>query len=98
MKNSPEMSFCFNLKISPSCQTLSKALDMSKETLLTSDPLSKDVKISWVIDNSWLMQESPGWKPDWFLQMTLLAEKLINISLKITLSNILLQIESKETG
>ena len=52
---------------------------MSKKTLLTPNPLSKDVKISWVIDNSWLMQESPGWKP-------------------ISLSNILPQIGSKETG
>ena len=69
------MSFCFNLKRSPSYQTLSKALDMSKKTLLTSNPLSKDVKISWVIDNSWLMQESLGWKPDWFFEMSLLAEK-----------------------
>ena len=69
------MPFCFNLKISPSYQTLSKALDMSKKTLLTSNPLSKDVKISRVSDNSRLMQESQGWKPDWFLEMRLLAEK-----------------------
>ena len=48
---------------------------MSKKTPLTSNPLSKDVKIQWVIDNSWLIQESPGWKPDWFLEMSLLAEK-----------------------
>ena len=34
---------------------------MPKKTLLTSNPLSKDAKISWVIDNSWLIQESPGW-------------------------------------
>ena len=48
---------------------------MSKKTLGTSNPLLKDVKISWVIDSSWLMQESPGWKPDCFLEMSLLAEK-----------------------
>ena len=60
------MPFCFDLEISPSCQTLSKALDMSKKTLLTSNPLSKDVKILWAIDNSWLIQESRGWKPGWF--------------------------------
>ena len=48
---------------------------MSKKTLLTSNRLSKGVKISWLIDNSWLMQESPGWKPDWFLEISLLAEK-----------------------
>ena len=44
------------------------------------------------------MQESPGWKPDWFLEMSLLVEKQINISLKISLSNVLPQIGSKETG
>ena len=38
------MMFCFNLEISPSRETLSKALDMSKKTLLTSNPLSKNVK------------------------------------------------------
>ena len=43
--------------------------------LLPSNPLSKDLKISWVNDNSWLMQESPVWKPDWFLEVRLLAEK-----------------------
>ena len=63
------------MKISPSCQTLSKAFDMSKKTLLTSNSLSKDIKISWVIDNSWVIQGPPGWKPDWFLEMKLLAEK-----------------------
>ena len=69
------MPFCFNLKISRSYQTLSNALDKSKKTLLTSNPLSKEGKILWVINNSWLMQESPGWKPNWFLEMSLLAEK-----------------------
>ena len=69
------MPFGFNLKIRPSCQTLSKALDMSKKTFVTSNPLSEDVKISWVIFNSWLIQELPGWKPDWFLELSLLEEK-----------------------
>ena len=69
------MSFCFNLEISPSCQTLSKALDMSKKTLLTFNPISKHVKILWVIDNSRLIQESLSWKPDWFLEMSLLTDK-----------------------
>ena len=40
------MSFRFNLKIIPSCQNLSKTLDMFKKTLPTSNALSKDVKIS----------------------------------------------------
>ena len=52
------MPICFNLRISHLCQTLSKALNMSKKTLLTSSPISNDVKILWVIDNSWLIQES----------------------------------------
>ena len=43
-RSSPEMLFCFNLKISPSCQTLSKVFDMSNRTVLTSNPLSKEVK------------------------------------------------------
>ena len=55
---SPEMPFCFSLKITPSCQTLSKALDMSKKTLLTSSSSSKDLLISWVID--WLMLIDTG--------------------------------------
>ena len=46
---------------------------MSKKTLLISNPLSKDVKILWVIDSSWLTQESPAWKTDWFLEMSLIA-------------------------
>ena len=36
---SPEMPFCSSLKITPSSQTLSKALDISKNTRLTSIPL-----------------------------------------------------------
>ena len=39
-------------------------LVMSKTTLLTYTPLSKDAEISWVIDNSWLILESRRWKPD----------------------------------
>ena len=38
------MSFYLNLKVSPLWKTSSKAVDMSKKTLLTSNPLSKDVK------------------------------------------------------
>ena len=53
----PKIPFCFNFKISPSYRTLSKALDMCNERLLTCNLLSKVVKISWVIDNSCLMQE-----------------------------------------
>ena len=91
------MLFSFNVEISPSCQTLSKALGRSEKTLLTSNPLSKDVKTLCVIDNIWLIQESLGSKPDWFLEMSLLAEKMLSSLLKISLSDYLLQIGSKET-
>ena len=37
-KRLPDMPFCFNLKIIPSCHTLSKALNMSRNTLRTSKP------------------------------------------------------------
>ena len=60
------MPFYFNLKISLSCQTFSNVLDMSKKTRLTFNPLSKDVKILSIIDNSWLIQGSPGWNQTGF--------------------------------
>ena len=41
-KSLREMPFCFNLKTSPLCQ----ALDVSKKITRTSNPLSKDVKVS----------------------------------------------------
>ena len=59
----------FQFEINPIVPDISKILDMSKKTLLTSKSLSKDIKMLWVIKNSWLIQESPGWKPDWFLEM-----------------------------
>ena len=46
-------------------QTLSKALDMSRKTLLTLKTFSKDWYMSWVTDNNWLIDESPGFKPGW---------------------------------
>ena len=58
-------------KITPNTDTfyavilLSKTLDMSRNTLRTSKPWSSDWYVSWVIDKSWLMQESPGLKLDW---------------------------------
>ena len=35
--------FCFNLEINPQCHTLSKAFDISRETLLALKPISKDM-------------------------------------------------------
>ena len=48
---------------------------MYKKTLLISNDYQKDVKISWVIDNSWLIQKSPGWKLAYFVETSLLVEK-----------------------
>ena len=41
-----DIPFCFNLKMRPSCQTLSNAFDISRKTPLTSNPLSNDLYIS----------------------------------------------------
>ena len=50
--NLPDIPFCFNLKMRPSCKTLSCAFDMSRNTPQTSYPSSKDAYIPWVIDKS----------------------------------------------
>ena len=67
--------FCrfLNLYISPSRHTLSKALNMSRNTPLTSKPLSKEAEISWVIDRGRFMQESPGLNSDCFGEIRLLS-------------------------
>ena len=52
----------------PSCQTLT-AFDMSKNTPRTSYPSSNDAYIPWVVDKTWLIRESPGLKPDWFVEI-----------------------------
>ena len=66
-KSSPPMPYGSSLKRSPSYRTLSNALDISRNTPLTSivGLQSKEEFISWTIDNNWKMQESPGMKPDW---------------------------------
>ena len=92
------MPFCLSLKQRPSCQTLSKALDMSKKTALVSSTFSNVSKISVVIDRSWLMVESPGRNPDWFLVKRLFLEKKEYMQSKMTFSNILLQMGSREIG
>ena len=62
----PSTPCVFNLKISPLYQTLSKALEISRKIPLKSsgEVQSNDVWISWVIDSSYEIQESPGMKPD----------------------------------
>ena len=65
------MPFCFSLKIT--CQTFSNAFEILRKTPLTSNPSPKDLHISWVIDKSLLIQESPGLKPDWFEEIKLFS-------------------------
>ena len=54
----------FYLKIIFSCRTLLNAFDISRKTILTSNPSSNDLYNSCVIDKSWLIQESASLKPD----------------------------------
>ena len=76
------MSLRLNLRISPSCETLSKTLDISKNTPLTSRSLSKDWDISWVIERSL--------KPDWLDDNKSFSLKNLQNSLNKSLSKILL--------
>ena len=94
----PDMPFWISLKIMPSCYTLSNTSEISRKTLLTLRPLSKEPYILWVIDNSWLMQESPILNPDWLEEMSLFSLRNWNISLNIDLSSIFPQICSSDTG
>ena len=48
--------------------------------------------------SNWLKDESPGLKQDWFVVINSLSRKKLNILLKISLSKILQQIESKGIG
>ena len=93
-----QICHCFSLKIIPSCHTLSKALHMSRYTLRTSKLSSKDWYLSWVIDQSWLMQESPGLKPDWLWDIRSFSIKNPNNPLNIHHSRILLHTGSKDIG
>ena len=94
----PDLSIWVSLKMIPSCYILSNAFEISRKTLLTSRRSSKELYISWVIDNSWLMQETPGLKPDWLEEMSLFSIKKSNISLNINLSRIFPQIGGSDTG
>ena len=96
-KRLPDMSFCFSLKIIPSCDTLSKTLDISRNTLRTTKPSSNDWYIWRVIDRSWLMQ-SPGLKLDGCWEIRSFSIKNTDISLNINRSRISLRIGSKDIG
>ena len=73
---SPQIPFWYSLKISPSCHTLSRALDISMNIPWTLSSISKAVKISWLIERSWLMQVSPGLNTNWFEESRLFSEKI----------------------
>ena len=92
----PDIPFCFDLKMNPLCQTLSNAFDISRKTPLTSNPLSNDLYISWVIAKSWFMQDSLGLIPDWLGETSSFSIKKLIISLKINFSKIFPQIGSRD--
>ena len=56
-----------SLNTNPWCQTLSKALEISKNIpqIACIRSQSNEELISWAIDNNCEMQESPGKKPEW---------------------------------
>ena len=70
--------FCCNLKSKPLCKTLSNALDMSRETPLTSWPSSNAKRISSAIDSNYLVKESSGLNPDCFGKIRSFFEKIKN--------------------
>ena len=59
--------------MSPSCYTLSKAFEITKNTALTSRGglQSNEAYICWTMEGSWYSHESYGQKPDWFSQSKL---------------------------
>ena len=96
--NLPDIPFCFNLKMRPSCLTLSSAFDISRKIPPTSNPSSNDLYISWVIAKSWFMQESRDLNLDWLGEMSSFSTKTLNSSLKINFSKIFPQIGSRDIG
>ena len=77
---SPLIPFWRSLKRRPSCHTLSKAFEISRNISQTSYPLSNSFKISWLIERSWMMQESPDLNPDWFRERRLLSERKSHVN------------------
>ena len=75
--NASEIPIDLSLKISPSCHTLSKALDIFKKTPRNSRVgyASKAEYILWTMDNSWFTQESLARKPDWSAESNLCSLK-----------------------
>ena len=77
-----------------------KVLEVSRNTPLTSSGglQSNDMWISWVIDSSCETQESPGIKLDWKYVNNWFLTKKLKGALKISLSNILLNIGNRLIG
>ena len=70
LEKKPLYTYTFYLR-TPSCNTRSKALDISKKRPLTSNEKlqSNEAYIWWIIEISWCMQESPGMKLDWLSKL-----------------------------
>ena len=96
--SSPNIRFCCNLKSKPLCQTLSNALDISRQTPLISWLLSKAEGISCAIDSNWLVQKSPGLNSGCFGNIKPVSEKNENVLLQSNCSNTLPQTSRRETG
>ena len=94
----PDMPFWVSSKIISCCHTLSNAFEISTKILLTSRPSSKKLYISWVIDNSCLMQESPGFKTRLTWRNEFIFSKKLEHFIKIDFSRIFPQIGSSNTG
>ena len=63
--NSPSTPYVFILKMRPSCQTLSNALEIGGGLLSkVGGLLSNVVCISCIVYSNWAIHESPGRKPD----------------------------------
>lgn len=80
------------MNIISSFHALLNAFDISKNTLSIPSPSSKDLSLSWVIDNNWWIQESPGLGPDLFAERDLFPIKNFPILLNSNLVRIFLQI------
>ena len=98
MNESPVTPLCFDLKMRPFRQILSKALEISGKVPLNSKPSSNDRYISYVIDTSLHMTESPCLKSDWLEDIRLFSMKNSKKLLYNKRSNIFPHIGSNETG
>ena len=96
----PETPCDFNLKMRPSCQTSSNALEISKNIARVSlDGYSLNALcISLVIGRSRLIVESPGRKPDCLGVKRLFLFRNSYITSKINFSNIFLHMGNNEIG